>query len=112
MILEHGKSYLWLFGVYVALFLGSAAVSGLIFGSPILALPVMALMGLFLLISQIRSGIALDGTWRAIYPKGTWKYRAQIIANIALVVFAIGVTVGLLSGQIPWRRIPSHHPLP
>jgi hypothetical protein len=93
MRFEYGKSYLWLFAAYAAIALGSAVTSMLLFRRPLWAFPAMSAMVLFLLVSQLRSGIALDGMWRAIYRKETWMFKGVMAANSALLVFFIVTTV-------------------
>jgi hypothetical protein len=75
--LEHGRSYLWLFPIYLVLFFGGfalcEAVGHVSWG--ILTLPAFVA---FLLLCELRSGVALDSWWRASHPKGSWQYRAML----------------------------------
>ena len=75
--LVHGRSYIWLFPVYLVLFFGCVALCvanghenwGMLF------LPVFAA---FLLLCELWSGVALDSWWRATHLKGSWQYRAVL----------------------------------
>ena len=89
--LEPGKSYLWIFWAYLLLFsvfcfgyvgqrtwfiAGAAVVSTLLMAS--------------ILICELLSGVALNATWRAVYRKGTWQYRATILWHtLGLMVFLV-----------------------
>ena len=104
MRLVLGKSYIWIFWIFVAVYiaLGSGvavfqaahpesecvAVFIFIFSVPIL-IPIVTA---FMLVLEIRSGIALDSYFQAKYPRGTGQYQALLawhaFALIALTVWA------------------------
>ena len=102
-----GKSYLWLSGIYVAAFV-ALAFGPLLFGVvdfryEAVLLPIY---GGFLLISQIRSGVALDSLWRAKYPKETWQYKALLAWNaLGFIVFtALAIFFVCLMPPVAWHR--------
>jgi hypothetical protein len=85
--LEPGRSYFWWILPYAVVLFGETILCTLLAARcwSILALP--ALMA-FMLICELRSGLALDSEWRASYAKGTWQYSAIIGCNaIALIAF-------------------------
>lgn len=93
MILVLGKSYLWLFGLCAALLITSAVISGLVFGRPDFGFIIVPCTLTFVLISELRSGIAIDSWWRAKYAKRTWQYQALVtwhaIASLAFTGYFI-----------------------
>lgn len=83
---QQGKSYVWLFPVFLGLFFGGCWLSSELFQNPswgILTLPAFVA---FLLAWEIRSGVALDPWWRATYRKGSWQYRAMLWWHAVAVV--------------------------
>jgi hypothetical protein len=91
MRLVFGRSYLWLFGIYVAAFV-ALALGPLLFGVVAFryAAVLLPIYGGFLLISQIRSGVALDSMWQAQYPRETWQYKVLLAWNtFAIVAFTV-----------------------
>jgi hypothetical protein len=87
--LEHGRSYIWLFAIFMALFFGGFAlfesVGDVKWG--ILTIPAFLT---FLLLCEIRSGVALDPWWRASHLKGSGRYQATLAYHAVLVpVFCI-----------------------
>jgi hypothetical protein len=107
MRLVLGKSYLWLFWIVFAAFVV------LVFGPVVFKLQpqVYAIvllpleMGL-ILVSEIRSGVALDSWWRAKYARGTWQYKALVAwHSFALIVFTVMAIVFLeLWSAVEWPR--------
>jgi hypothetical protein len=89
---EHGKSYIWLFPIFAALFFGGFALGNAAFNNPNWFIITMPLFVAFLLLGELRSGVALDSWWRATYPKGSWQYQAliawHITAGIAMAIFS------------------------
>jgi hypothetical protein len=85
MLLQQGRSYLWLFAVFAAPFLGSIA-----FGHERWGMPAMLLFLVFVLCSELRSQVALDSWWRATHSKGTARYYALITWHtIGIGLFAV-----------------------
>jgi hypothetical protein len=89
--LEHGRSYLWWFPIFLTAFLGGIFVCGLLGGRnwAVLTLPAFAI---FRLSCELRSGIVLDSWWRASYAKGTWQYRAGIAGQVIGLIFFVGLS--------------------
>lgn len=87
--LENGRSYARWYDVFATVFFGGFVVSLFIGGRPWWVFLTFPVTGVLLLISQLRSGVALDGAWRASYVKGTWQIRGMIVA---LVLWAIYVS--------------------
>jgi len=75
--LEYGRSYLWLFFVYIVLFFGGVALCEAV-GRVNWGIFTMPAFLAFLLLCEFRSGVALDSWWRARYLKGRWQYRATL----------------------------------
>jgi hypothetical protein len=80
-----GKSYLWLFLLYVTLFFGGVALSSALGDAKWSVLTLPLVFG-YLLVCQVRSGVALDRVWRASYLKGSWDYKLLIVWNCLGVV--------------------------
>lgn len=74
-IFRLGNSYIWVFVVFAALFVGI----GMIGRNPRVAVLLMPITVGSMLICELQSGIALDSWWQAKYPKGTWQYAALTI---------------------------------
>lgn len=99
MLFHQGKSYIWLFGAFSAIWLAGFAIcqfalSNLLWG--VLTIPTFIL---FILVSEIRSGIALDSWWRATHPKGTYVYTAMLVWHMLGLVLACVISflfIGLL----------------
>jgi hypothetical protein len=89
--LEPGKSYLWIFPIYGAVFLGGILLCGAFgrFQCGIITMPVFLAI---LLSSELRSEVALDSRWRATYLKGTWQYRALIAWQTIGLVGLLGMS--------------------
>lgn len=89
-VLQHGKSYLWLFPVYIGVFFGGFWLSSELTDTPswgVLTLPTSFAL---LLSCEMGSGVALDSMGRASYPKGTWQYRATLVWHaIGIVLFSV-----------------------
>ncbi len=86
---EYGRSYLWLFPIYAALFISGFALCEAVGHANwgILTLPAFLA---FLLLCELGSGIALDSWWRDRHLKGSWQYRAILAWHgVALVIFSI-----------------------
>lgn len=82
MLLTRGKSYIWIFWaffvVWVVLICGLA-----VFRASIkLVMPLLPLSMLFVLVSEIRSRVALDSLCVATYPAGSPMYRILIAWHI------------------------------
>jgi hypothetical protein len=86
--LEQGKSYRWLFAIYVVVFTGGVALCEALgnFSWGILTMPAFLT---FVLLSELRSGIALDSWWRASHPKGSRQYQAVIAWHAVLLVLLL-----------------------
>lgn len=87
--LEHGRSYLWLFAVYLALFLGGLALCEALghFAWGVVTMPAFLT---FVLLCEFRSGVALDSWWRAVHLKGSWQYRALLAWHaLGAVLFSL-----------------------
>lgn len=84
---ESGKSYVWLFGVFLVLFFGGIAVCEAVghFQWGVITLPAF---GAFLLVWELRSGVALDSMWRASRPRGSEDYWVILVLQAMWVVFA------------------------
>jgi len=94
MHLELGQRYIFLFYVYMLLFLVGMATyvitnAKVVVGFLLLAVPTMIA---FVLVSQIRSGIALNSYWVAKYPRGTSAYRLLLALNIVAFIGAIMIS--------------------
>jgi hypothetical protein len=87
--LVEGKSYAWMFFVV----LGSLAITGLFchvaFGNGDYAVVVFPVFGLFILIVEQTSRVALDGRWRAAYPMGSPGYNLIMTANAFWIILAL-----------------------
>jgi hypothetical protein len=92
-LFHYGKSYLWLFLVYAGLFCGSFKLCDWVFGNFSLGFLTMPAFMVFLLGSEMRSGVALDSWWQARHLRGSWQYRAmltwQAVAAVAMLAFSI-----------------------
>ena len=88
-ILQSGRSYIWLFFVFAAFFVGV----GMLGGMPKIAVLSMPILIGGILACELQSGIALDSWWRAKYEKGTWQYTALVIWH------AVGT---ILLGVLAW----------
>jgi hypothetical protein len=91
MRLKLGKSYIWIFFIFGAAFIilvfGQALLGR---GHPEFAIALLPIVTGFVLISEIRSGIALDSWWRAKYTRETWQYKALLAwEGLGLVVFTV-----------------------
>ncbi len=87
MLLQHGKSYLWLFGVFAVCLIGGMALSTAAAGNPRWAILAMPVLIVFILVSELRSEVALDSWWRATHPKGGWQYNAILGWHVATILF-------------------------
>jgi len=95
---EQDKSYLWLLLVYCAVFPTAFLVSKMLVGVHDWGFVVLPLFVFYLMACQIRSGVALDGWWRATYPRGTSGYRALLVwESIVLVIAACMALIVVLS---------------
>jgi hypothetical protein len=83
---EQGKSYLWLFPIYVVIFFGGVALSEGVLGNGDWGILTMPAFVAFMLLCELRSGVALDSWWRAAHIKGSRKYRLIIAWHMAAVV--------------------------
>ena len=95
MLLKPGQNYMYLFrvyfGVFVALMIASFVIDfGFCFNAMLVTMPAYML---FLLVSQIRSGVALDSWMVAKHRRGCRTYTAQIAWNFTALIVMIGVAV-------------------
>lgn len=79
MLFRIGHSYAWVFFLWMVTFVALAAgdssteiVAGLT-AHELNCWMFAAIFG-FVLVSQLRSGVALDHSWRATYPRGTVQF--------------------------------------
>ncbi len=95
--LEHGRSYIWALPIFVVIFFGVAAVCAS-HGIRAWGFFTLAVFGVVLLSSELRSRVALDGWWRATHAKGTWQYRSSItwhaVWTIAAYLMCLVVSAG------------------
>ena len=94
MRLNLGKSYIWVFLIFAGAFiiLGfGPALFGRVY--PEYAAALLPIVIGFVLVSEIRSEIALDSRWRTKYTKETWQYKVILawhgVTLIAAAVFAV-----------------------
>ena len=80
MLLVRDKNYFWLFAVLAVCVIVSRGVAAATVGGPLAGTYAIPLAALFLLVSQWRSGVALNASWNAEYPKGTWQFFATCVA--------------------------------
>jgi hypothetical protein len=73
--------YSWIFLIFFGVFVG-VGMPLFAFGHPLYAIISLPILGAFLLVSQIRSGIALDSFWRARYPRESWQFKAILALNV------------------------------
>ena len=96
MLLTQGKNYTWIFWAFfvamVILTVGLTAIRVSI--KPVT--PLLPLFMLFVVVSEIRSRVALDSWWVATYAAGSPMYRFLVVWHIlgfvgltALVVFIL-----------------------
>jgi hypothetical protein len=79
---KQGRSYLWLLPIFAVLFFGPA----LLLDNGVWGALTLPLFGAFLLVSEWRSGIALDSFMRATHLKDSWQYRALIAWQVTWLV--------------------------
>ena len=84
---KQGESYLWLLGVYFVIFLGLMFGLGNANGTARWGVLLLPAFSLLLLTTTLRSGVALDKSWRATYLKDNWHYRVSIAAHFVLLVW-------------------------
>ena len=92
MIFELNKSYIWIFAIFCPIFLVSGMIIFPFSGNNSFRIGVCELIVMigFILFSEIRSGIAIDSWWRAVYPKGTWQYQGVIAwQSFGILAFSI-----------------------
>lgn len=89
--LEQGRSYIWLFAIYLIVFFGGFAAS-VFLGNPRLGVLTIPAFLAFLLSCELRSGIALGSWWRALHPEGTEEYRAHITWHAACIILLLVVS--------------------
>ncbi|TWU44668.1 hypothetical protein Poly51_59370 [Rubripirellula tenax] len=99
MLLEHSRSYIRIFVIYAILFVtsmafGAAGYMDAMFTFVAISLPAYLF---FLLVSQVRSGIALDNWMVARYPRGTWQFSAQIAWNGFALLLMIAWSITLVA---------------
>src|ERR1700733_5893267 len=93
MRLEYQKSYLRLFGLFAALILGGTIISIMAHRRPLWVFDILPVFALFLLVSQLRSGIALDSFWVAAHKSGTGMYKVLIAWNFLIAVLMLAMAV-------------------
>jgi hypothetical protein len=87
--LVHGRSYLWLFPIFLILFFGGFGL-GAMAGDMRWGALMMPAFVAFLLSCELRSGVAFDSWWRASYLKGSRQYQAMVIWHaIGIVLFCV-----------------------
>ena len=84
--LHYGRSYLWLFLIFMTVFFGGFALCDA-FGRMNWGFITMPAFLAFLLLCELWSGVALDSWWRASYLKGGWQYRTMLAWQAAGVAF-------------------------
>ena len=96
MIFKYGKNYSYIFYTFFIFLISFIALEfiALEFGgfTPNITRYLMTLMLLFLLISQLRSGVALNPfneSWTAKYKKGTLAYKLCIGGNLLILLFSV-----------------------
>jgi hypothetical protein len=90
MLIAQGKSYIHLAYVFFFIAMGLAIADVAQLLPPVwikLFVLVLPLFWLFLLVSQVRSNVALDRRWVARYPAGSRKYPIRIAWQIVAFVF-------------------------
>lgn len=87
MIFEYGKNYSYLFLIFFA-----SAISLMMAGFILIVLYLLLFTRVFLLISQLRSGVGLNRKWTAEFKKGSSNYNLLIFLNIIAVIFTTFVT--------------------
>ena len=105
MKFECDKSYIWLFPIFIALLFGASIVGQYAFKHPDWAFFVFPALGLFMVVSQLRSGVALDGLWRARYRKGTWQYKGLLVWN---TIWAIGMSAMAIVVESQFSALARH----
>lgn len=93
---KHGESYIGLFFVYIVVFIASTLVSTIAFRNGILAMPVLAALAVFLASSELKSGIALDGKWRARHRRGSKEYSAIVAWHVLVAIVSIVICITAL----------------
>jgi hypothetical protein len=79
MRFEWGKSYLWLFPVFLVLLFLAVGISTAVFDNGSFGILTFPILFGIMLLNEIRSQVALDGLWRAAYRKGDTTYTVMII---------------------------------
>lgn len=104
MRLKLGKSYIWVFLVFTAAFIILGFGQTLLRrGHPEYVVVLMPIVIGFVLISEIRSGIAIDSWWLAKYTKETWQYKALLAWH------GVGLTVLTVAAVFFILQSPSWH---
>jgi hypothetical protein len=90
MKLKLGQSYLWLCFVLALFGLGCVALSFVLLDNPVYGMAALPIIFTFLLFSQFRSKIAIDGLWKATHQRGTPMYNAAM-TGVSIVTIAAWV---------------------
>ncbi len=105
-----GRSYVWIFfAIFLPLWIGGMVAIARVWMPPLTVAMLLPAMLLFILTSELRSGIALDSWWRAKYVRGTTLYRLLIAWHlVAMLAFS---TLVILGWRYGWSLGPfhSHH---
>lgn len=98
MLLEQSRSYIRIFVTYATLFVASMGLGYAGYMSAMIAFVAISLpvYTAFLLVSQVRSGIALDSWMIARYPRGTWQFNATIAWNGFALILMMSLSIALL----------------
>lgn len=101
--LKIGQSYLYIFAFYMLFFITAFSFGATVDSS--LAYKAIAIVSIamlvFLIVSQLRSGLALDSYWVARHPRGSWQFLAMIALSLSITLLLIGIVI---SG---WNSVPS-----
>jgi hypothetical protein len=89
--LKYGRSYAWLFAIFVVVFLGGNALCSAN-GYRLWGVLTMPATITIVLLSELWSGVALNSMWRASYLKETdkWQYLAVLAWHtVGVVLFSL-----------------------
>lgn len=83
-----GKTYVWMLPVWAVAFFGAIELSQWQWGSPGGGFVVLPLFMIWLVGSELRSGVALDKYWCGAYPRGSVQFAAMITGQIVAALLA------------------------
>ena len=96
-----GNGYIWIFCIFAVVFIFIGVIgAALKFTNPKYAIVLFPILFGFILISEIRSGVALDSWWRAKFGKGTWQYAGLIALHSFAFVMVTAICILILFGKI------------